>query len=253
MLSKYFQLKTQTQKFKDDLNWSLGEIKDKKVLIYGAGEGFEALNKIYKFTDLNIVAISDKKFEVETEFMGLKAINPENIEKEDYDVILITNENAAPILKYLQIELNIQDKEIRTVFNEEIKDERSNFLYLESFNFEKHLKKLNKKLKNKKIIIYGAGAFLEVIKKYYDLSKLNIIAVADKRYSINDDSETFLGYKTCSPEEIIELEPDFVLVATKFFINIIEDLYYYTLKDTKIKIKPLIKKPFMTLLKEIWK
>ena len=38
MLSKYFQLKTKTKKFDDDLLWSMGEIKGKKFILYGDGE-----------------------------------------------------------------------------------------------------------------------------------------------------------------------------------------------------------------------
>ena len=61
-----------------------------------------------------------------------------------------------------------------------------------------------------------------------------------------------LGYKVIPKNLIADNNPDYVLVATKFYINIIEDLYYDTLSKTKIKIKPLMKKPFFTLVKEIW-
>ena len=44
MLSKYFQLKTKTKKFDDDLLWSMGEIKGKRVILLGAGEDFVELN-----------------------------------------------------------------------------------------------------------------------------------------------------------------------------------------------------------------
>ena len=64
MLSKYFEKKTQTKKFDDDLLWSMGEIKNKKVLLYGAGQGFLKLNETYDFkNNLNIVGIADRKFE----------------------------------------------------------------------------------------------------------------------------------------------------------------------------------------------
>ena len=36
MLSKYFYAKTRTKKFDDDLLWSMGEIRDKRVIIYGS-------------------------------------------------------------------------------------------------------------------------------------------------------------------------------------------------------------------------
>ena len=277
MLSKYFEIKTKSKKFDDDLLWSMGEIKGKKVLLYGAGEGFVELNKRYFFNDvLNIVAIADKKFEHECEcgcghsgcccghehkaeekyetqyFEGIRAIAPSDIPNEDYDVLLITNERPQPILNYVFNELNVEGKDVRTVFNEEIPDEQPNLLYLYNFKFDKTLPKLVKKLEGKSVVIYGAGVFFEIIKKYFDLSDLNIIGVSDRRFSNHEENEEWEGYKVYAPEEIKELKPDYVLVATKFYINIIEDLYYGTLKDTKIKIKPLMKKPFWTLVKEIW-
>ena len=255
MLSKYFTVKTNTQKFDDDMRWSMGEIYGKRVIIYGAGEGFLELNKKYKFNkNLNVVAIADKRFETENfvDFYGMRAIKPADIVKEDYDVILISNENARPILDYVFNDLHVEGKDVRTMFNEEIKDERANYLYLDNFKFEKTLPKLVKKMKNKKVVLYGAGAFLELIKKYYDLSGLNVVAIADKRFENHGENEEFLGYKAIAPEEIFDIKPDYVVVATKFYINIVEDLYYNLLKGTKIKIKPLLKKPFMTLVREVF-
>ncbi len=275
MLSKYFYVKTKSKKFDDDLLWSMGEIKGKRVLLYGAGEAFVELNKKYFFTEvLNIVAIADKKFEheeckcgcccnceheheethkYETQyFEGIRAIAPSDIPNEDYEVLLITNENPKPILRYVFNELEIENKDVRTVFNEEIHDEQQNLLYLYKFDFDKTLPKLIKKLEGKSVLIYGAGVFFELMKKYFDLSGLNIVGISDKRFTEHEENEEWEGYKAYAPEEIKELNPDYVLVATKYYINIIEDLYYNLLKDTKIKIKPLMKKPFWTLVKEIW-
>ena len=38
MLSEYFKAKTSTNEFIEHLNSTLDELKDKKVLLYGAGE-----------------------------------------------------------------------------------------------------------------------------------------------------------------------------------------------------------------------
>ncbi len=265
MLSKYFQIKTNTKKFDDDLLWSMGEIRNRRVILYGAGQGFLKLNEIYDFkNNLNIVAIADKKFECvnncececgsecSKEILGIRTIAPSQIVNEDYDVILITNEYAKPILKYLFEELKIENKDIRTVFNEEVKDEQTNLNYLYKHNFDKTLPKLLKRLKNKKVVFYGAGVYLELIKKYFDLSSLNVIAISDKKFENMEESE-FLGYKTCSPDKIKALNPDYVIITTKFYINIFEYLNDDLLKGTKIKIKPLVRKSFWTLVKEIWK
>ena len=86
-------------------------------------------------------------------------------------------------------------------------------------------------------MIYGAGIFFAAIHKYFDLDGLNIIGVADRRFEEHTENEQFLGYKVYSPNEIRDVNPDYVLVATKFFIDIIEDLDETVLKNSKIKIK----------------
>lgn len=255
MLSRYFKEKIKTRKFDDDLLWSMGEIKGKKVILLGADEDFVELNQRYFFKDvLNIIAIADEKFKKEPvdTFEGIRAITPEQINNEDYDVLLITSENPRPVLDFVFNDLKVENKDVRTVFNEEVKDERENLNYLYDYKFEKTLPKLVKKLNGKSVILYGAGAFLELIKKYFDLSGLNIIGIADRRFSNHNENEEFLGYKVYSPDEIKGLNPDYVLVATKMYMNIIEELYYNTLKGSKIKVKPLMEKSFWTLLKEIW-
>jgi hypothetical protein len=253
MLSAYFKLKIESKKFKDDLKWSIGEIKDKKILLYGAGEGFAYLLDKYDFKKLNVVAIADMKFKVETTWNGFKAIAPEEIKNQDYDVIMITNEYAAPIVRYLKNDLCIENKDIRTVFNEELVDEKNSINYLEQYDFGKNLKKLEKKLKGKKVVIYGgAGIIFQTISTFYDLGGFDVIGISDRKFAMDDAPAESLGYKTVAPDKIKDLNPDYVLVATKFFINIIEDLEYNLLKGTKIKVKPMIKKPFWTLWKEIW-
>ncbi len=124
--------------------------------------------------------------------------------------------------------------------------------YLKKINFSKHLAKIAKKLKEKKVIIYGAGAFFQTINREYDLSCLNIIAIADRKFVNHEDGEEFLGYRLCSPDEMESLQTDYVLVSMINFINVIEDLEETSLKNAKVKIKPLINKPFVDILKELW-
>lgn len=255
MLSRYFKEKIKTRKFDDDLLWSMGEIKGKRVILLGAGEDFVVLNQRYFLKDvLNVIAIADKKFEKEPAetFKGIRAITPEQIKNEDFDVLLITSEEPKPVLDFVFNKLNLENKDIRTVFNEEVPNERENLNYLYDFKFDKTLPKLVKKLNGKTVVLYGAGTFLELIKKYFNLSDLNIIGISDKRFENHGENDEFLGYKVYAPSEIKDVNPDYVLVATKTYINIIENLYYETLKGTKINIKPLLQKPFMTLVKEIW-
>ena len=53
---------------------------------------------------------------------------------------------------------------------------------LEEQNAQKQINKLSRKLKNKKVVIYGAGNFSKVLFENYDLSKFNILAVSDKKF-----------------------------------------------------------------------
>lgn len=124
--------------------------------------------------------------------------------------------------------------------------------YLEKIHFAKHLSKIAKKLKDKTVVIYGAGSFYQTLMNKYDLSCLNIIAISDRKFINHEDGATFNGYKVCAPDEIKSLKPDYVLVSMIYPINVIEDLEETSLKNVKVKIKPLINKPFIDIWKEIW-
>ncbi|MBR6297959.1 MAG: hypothetical protein IKR34_01805 [Candidatus Gastranaerophilales bacterium] len=263
MLSEYFKIVTDKDIFKNHCSEIFDELKGKRVLLYGAGEAYFALDKIYNFKEkFDIIGIADLKFaskdkkvikENQKKFKDIKMINPEipeNIEQEEFDYLLITNEYARPILRFLKEKFDIDENKIRTLFVQEIKDESINLSDLYKHKFEKTLPKLKEKLKDKKVLLYGAGVYLEIIKKYFDLSGLDVIGIADRKYSYKTDENEFLGYKTYSVDKIKELNPDYVIVSTKKYIDIITDLYENVLKDTKIKIKPLVKKSFWSLFKE---
>ena len=253
-MSEYLNMILEDKSFEKKINDIISKLRDKKILIYGAELGFEQLNKKFKLTEkLNITAIADEKFETEKTdtFCNIKAIDPNNIKEMEFDYILITLEKSEPIISFLTEKLGIDKDKIISVFEEEFKDEFASYNYLEEFHFKKHLEKLSKKLEGKSVVLYGAGVFLEAINKYYDLSKLNIIGISDKRFDEHDENETFLGYKVYSKEELLTLNPDYIFVATKFYMSIIEDMYYGTFYKSKIKIKPLVRKPLLTLLREI--
>ena len=122
--------------------------------------------------------------------------------------------------------------------------------YLKKISFGKRLKKLTKKLKDKKIIIYGTGEFFSEITKNYDLKSLNIVALCDKSFLGHQQDETKFGYTVCSIDEISDYNPDYILVGTLNFVSIIDDLEAKF--ADKYKILPLIKKPIVDLWKEIW-
>lgn len=251
MLSKYFYKKVGTTAFDEHLKRVLDSLQGKKVLIYGAGAALEYLKDKYPLLKLNIVAIADMKFKEIGTYNGLKVISPDDIKNFEFDFVLVSNEYTRPIVNYLTSEQGIDDEKIMTLFNEIAAEEKNLFNVVDKLNFGRHLLRLEKKLKGKKVVIYGAGAFFQVINEFYDLKKLNIVAISDMRFSEHGENETFLGYSVCSPNEIKDIKPDYVLVGTLKFIDIIEDLLL-KFKGEKIKVKPLINKPFWELLKEIW-
>lgn len=136
-------------------------------------------------------------------------------------------------------------------FEKHTGNENPHLEYLEHWNFEKNLKKLSKKLKNKKVLIYGAGAFFKTVTEYFDLSELNIIGIADMKFKEHGENETFLDYKVFSPFEIKNLNPDYILVSVLKDVGVREDLED-DLADTKIKILPLVRKEFWALVREVW-
>ena len=61
MLSRYFKTKIKSKNFDDNLRKLIKENKDKKVLIYGAGQGFKELDKKHTENCILIDARSDNK------------------------------------------------------------------------------------------------------------------------------------------------------------------------------------------------
>ncbi len=123
---------------------------------------------------------------------------------------------------------------------------------LKKYKFDKQLKRLNKKLKSKTVVIYGTGLFFQKIKENYDLSGLNIIGVSDRKYTKEEEGKESFGYKIVPLDKIIDYKPDYVLISTLRFLGIMDDFNNNVFKGTKIKVLPLVDKPFLTLLKEIF-
>lgn len=120
--------------------------------------------------------------------------------------------------------------------------------YLNTQEFDKILKKLSHKLKNKKIIVYGAGILFQTIVRDYDLSCLNIVGICDKKYSSCDKNKTDLGYKIVLKDEICE-KADCIIIALKDYKNTEKELKN---ELKKCQIIPLIKsKPQFITIKKI--
>jgi len=93
---------------------------------------------------------------------------------------------------------------------EEVKNEIIKEKNLQKKNLQKKIDKLAEKYNNKKIVLYGAGAFFDDIKKNHDISKLNIVAVSDIKFT--EESE-YKGFKAIPPQKISEQKPDVILLT----------------------------------------
>ncbi|MDD3594353.1 MAG: acyltransferase [Candidatus Gastranaerophilales bacterium] len=88
-------------------------------------------------------------------------------------------------------------------------------LYLEKKFFKRRLDYLNKKYKNKPILVYGCGSFFETIAKNYDLNTLNIVAISDKRFKKETTIElNSVQYRAIPADAIKNENSDYILVGT---------------------------------------
>jgi ABC-type Fe3+-hydroxamate transport system substrate-binding protein len=112
-------------------------------------------------------------------------------------------------------------------------------LILENKKFQQCLDSLAKKYAGKRILGYGTGLFTNIILDNYDVSGLNIIGFADSKYLYQQ--EDFRNYKTFSPDQIEEINPDIILL---FVYNdaIIKEFFKDYYPEYKIPLVHVIKR-----------
>ena len=112
----------------EKINKLIKKYKNKRVVIYGAGQFARIAFENYDFNGLNIIAVADKKFEQEGEhhFFGINCVKPNDLKKLDYDVILIANFDYKMFANILDERILYGTKnagvEIRPLINLEFKD-----------------------------------------------------------------------------------------------------------------------------------
>lgn len=86
--------------------------KGKKVVIYGAGDYFLNLRDKCDLSGLNIVGISDRKFEVSKDEnpAGYTPLTPEELKTFDFDVIFVLLKNDEKMCDYLEYQLLMNTK-----------------------------------------------------------------------------------------------------------------------------------------------
>lgn len=132
---------------------------------------------------------------------------------------------------------------INKITDKDFKNEKFE-TFLDKQRAQEKINKLAKKYKNKRIVIYGAGEYTRCLFKNYDLSKLNVVAIADKRFE-EDKVHEFYSLNCIKPEILKEFDCDAIFISNFKYTNIYDFLTEELLKCSKnknIEIRPLIGK-----------
>ena len=114
--------------------------------------------------------------------------------------------------------------------------------YFRNVKAQKQIDKLAKKYKDKKIVIYGAGEYFNILQKNYDLSKLNIVAISDKKFEESKEANS-TKFTPLTPEELKEFDYDVILVALLKDVsmcNYLESTLLINTKNENKKTQPII-------------
>ena len=125
--------------------------------------------------------------------------------------------------------------------------------FYKEINVQKQINKLAKKYKNQKIIVYGAGLMSRILFQNFVLSCLNIVGIADSKYTKNS-TESFWGHKTINPVELKDFDFDVILIAVKEKKKILESIKYNILINTKNEdkeVKSFLELPVNFMIKQI--
>ena len=123
--------------------------------------------------------------------------------------------------------------------------------YFKSVHAQRQINKLARKYKNKKIVIYGAGEYFQILKNNFDLSKLNIVGIADKKFETSKDSNP-TSYLALAPEELKDFDLDVILVALYDDTSLCDYLEYQLLLNTQNEdkqIRSIIEPTFLYTIK----
>ena len=219
-------------------------LNDKKILILANKKFFNEYDKKYSIKKkLNIVDIVN----IESNDTNIVYQNEANLE---YDVILIFNIGHKNHITFTSKKLDGQNQNVVYFLEETIQDEQKCLYHILQRKTQRYFKYLRNKLRNKKIILYGAGKFLEIVNKYYDLSQLNIIGITDFKYYNHKENDEFLGYKIYSVEETKNLTFDYLLISTLEYDDLIRNLYYNVFRGKNINYEILVKKRLSAVIVE---
>jgi len=122
--------------------------------------------------------------------------------------------------------------------------------FFQKYDAQAKIDKLARRYKNRKIVLYGAGQYATILFENYDLSKLNIIAVADIKFENEEIEKSFFGYRGIAPAEIKDIDCNLILISNfdyNMFLNYLDSEILYGTKKAGIEIRPLIRLGFKDL------
>ena len=122
--------------------------------------------------------------------------------------------------------------------------------YLNKYETQKRINKLSKKYKRKRIVLFGAGQFAQVLFQNFDLSQLNIIAISDKKFE-QEGVQEFFGLNCVKPNDLKKMTYDVILISNldyKKFVNILDEKILYGTENAGVEIRPLINLDFKNIL-----
>lgn len=113
------------------------------------------------------------------------------------------------------------------------------FEYLaEIEKLEKRIDELKSLIGNAKVIFYGAGLIFQDVIQNYDISKLNIIGISDKKFKNEELNSEYLNYKVIPIDFIKKFNPDYIIVSIQEWEAVVKYLNNL-FNDSNIKIIPL--------------
>ena len=169
----------------------------KKIVIYGAGDYFLLLKDNIDLSELNIVGISDKKFEISKDENPSKytALTPDELKDFDFDVIFVLLKNDTTLCDYIEYELLMntrnENKPVIAMLNPEYKNNPKEhykkgkrlFNFIKGITSDKDLARLNRELSDiskelKQILIKNIfnpkKKYKEAYKRYKKMTDLLI-------------------------------------------------------------------------------
>lgn len=173
-----------------EYNKILNKLKNKRVIIYGAGKFFRNLD--FDFSQLNIVGIVDKKFTIEergNSFHGLTIIPYQYLNHNDADFILLALENPkeaytklkqfipkTKLISFVKIPLT----NYLTKFLNKLKKKNNVFVLVK--NNGKRIP--NPKIKNLTVRMYGENNYIEIHEPFLITKKVLISCYSNSKITI---------------------------------------------------------------------